>query len=434
MFTKYILLFCLTYYIPKVDSMDEVEIEILWDTIRGESDFINHDHFRSYFKDEDQSELLSVIETYGHKCTAESQSKGENRMDLKEFTKAASEGCINICSKQAIDAVFNKIIANKKNGDHITSQDMIQYYGLTVPLPQIEYVISKYVVGQKHLNFSALRKAINTGDLPKPWRDEIAIRAEIEHLFNKMKNKESDYVSNVHMSFYYGGFNDIEFQNTAKNYGTEHNFEDEAIFEDGQYRMRIDDFQRAGSDGYIPRFSKKLINDEFKKITLETEDRNSISFEELVEYYKTKIPVTHIEYIIRNYGETQDGQRRMNLNGFTRAINGGYLPNLLCDAVKAMYTLFKDILPKDVERNHILLDDMVKYYKTKEPHTDLYTLRKILKKFGQYRGATSAERNHWEEHFDYQWNGGQYMLNFANFRRSMEQEMWSSFSPAEMDI
>ncbi|XP_050431392.1 uncharacterized protein LOC126839968 [Adelges cooleyi] len=318
MFTKYILLFCLTYYIPKVDSMDEVEIEILWDTIRGESDFINHDHFRSYFKDEDQSELLSVIETYGHKCTAESQSKGENRMDLKEFTKAASEGCINICSKQAIDAVFNKIIANKKNGDHITSQDMIQYYGLTVPLPQIEYVISKYVVGQKHLNFSALRKAINTGDLPKPWRDEIAIRV--------------------------------------------------------------------------------LINDEFKKITLETEDRNSISFEELVEYYKTKIPVTHIEYIIRNYGETQDGQRRMNLNGFTRAINGGYLPNLLCDAVKIFSTI---------------------------SHTPF--IRFLLR-------ATSAEKNHWKEHFDYQWNGGQYMLNFANFRRSMEQEMWSSFSPAEMDI
>ncbi|XP_050438849.1 uncharacterized protein LOC126844594 isoform X2 [Adelges cooleyi] len=406
MFMKYILFFCLTYFIPKVNSMDEVVMEILWDAIRCESDFINQGYWCRYYKDEDPTEFLSVLQTYGHQ-SAENENNVEYRMYYKDFKKAASDGHIHFYSEQAIKSVFEAIIANKQNKltSNITHKDLSHYYGpIILPLQ----------LG-KHLGFNEFKKAVNNGDLPKPWRDEVAIEAEIVYLFNKMKNIQEDYVNRAFMSNYYGDYND--YKPIVKTYGSIHIVKDEILGEYDEYRMTIEEFKKAGSEGDIPRFSRKLIHAEFMKIIGKKEDKKYITFKELNRYYKKIIPETHLKYVIGKYGETQDDQYRMTFDNFSRAINGGYLTDLFHNKMTAMYNLFKEILPKYGGRNYIMLDDMVKHYGIKKP-TDLENFGRILQKYGQFRSPTLAESGQMK-YFDYKWNGGQYLLNFLNFKRSM---------------
>ncbi|XP_050444039.1 uncharacterized protein LOC126847704 [Adelges cooleyi] len=83
------------------------EILILWDTIRGDRNYINEETFLTYYKDEEPNELSSVIKEFGHQYLfSQSDTQPEYIMYFDEFARAASQGYIQICSTQVMSKLL----------------------------------------------------------------------------------------------------------------------------------------------------------------------------------------------------------------------------------------------------------------------------------------------------------------------------------------
>ncbi|XP_050422040.1 uncharacterized protein LOC126834278 [Adelges cooleyi] len=392
MYIKYIILLFVTFYVLAVNSIDEREIEMIWDTIRGDSNFINYDLLSRHYKDEDSSELLNVVETYGYKNVWRYLLNVEHKMTFIEFKMAASDGCIHICSKTAILTVFKEIIQNDKGREYIIEEELIKYYESIISETKLIQIMQTYGQSQgiQKLEFPEFRKAVDFGDLPKPLRDEAAINAEIEQLFNRIKADDvQDYITDTDMCCYFDEAQNCKLLNVMESYGYVSN---------SYYRMTIDGFKNAASAGCIPRFSLKLMNDEFKKIIPKDEKREIITPEELNEYYKTRVPASklNLSYIISNFVVDYDGEIRLDFYNFSKAMNRGFLPELFYDKITAMYTVFKKIIPEE-NRNYAVLDDMIDYY---ESEISKFTLKRLMEKHGTR-------------------HGGQHRLSFLDFKRAI---------------
>ncbi|XP_050422508.1 uncharacterized protein LOC126834544 [Adelges cooleyi] len=173
MYIKYIIFFCLTYYIPMVNSLTPQEIENLWDKIRpAQRDYIVLNDLFKYYNP-DMMDLDNVIREYG--LPAENDDGDlEYRMHFEYFKEAATKGLIPKWSRRLMYAEFKHMIPNGEDRIYITLDDMINYY---VPrylrtVTQLEEVMKTYGVqaddNQYHLKFKKFRIAMCIGDLPNP--------------------------------------------------------------------------------------------------------------------------------------------------------------------------------------------------------------------------------------------------------------------------
>ncbi|XP_050422373.1 uncharacterized protein LOC126834478 [Adelges cooleyi] len=170
MYTKYIILFCLTsYYIPKVIAFDESEIYILFDEIRNEGEnYVTARSLRKTYHSSERSELVDLLRNYGMEITE--NGKREQRIYFVKFKEALMDGYINRFSKKHVETLFNEIII--KSGtlrNYIIRNDLINHYEGRIPISQIDNVLSTF--GDPNfrvirLDFPGFRRAVNTGGIP----------------------------------------------------------------------------------------------------------------------------------------------------------------------------------------------------------------------------------------------------------------------------
>ncbi|XP_050430795.1 uncharacterized protein LOC126839496 [Adelges cooleyi] len=170
---KFIILTCLTYYTPTVKSINEKEIQNLFNDIKvSDFTYITYPNLIHYYNHNDEKELEQVLRDYGSLFDY-GNGMEEYRLDYLQFRKAAYDGYIPLYFNREISKVFDEI--RSENKDYVTHIDMAKYYkGMKKStLKEITKIfgqpISSSLCKSKYgLNFANFRRAINTGVLPAP--------------------------------------------------------------------------------------------------------------------------------------------------------------------------------------------------------------------------------------------------------------------------
>ncbi|XP_050422706.1 uncharacterized protein LOC126834657 [Adelges cooleyi] len=171
MYTKYIILFCFTYYyIPTVISFDEsLDYENRFNQIRyATDDYITFNSLSKTYDNYEVDELQYVIDTYAVDFYGENDYY-QRRMYLEKFILAAKDGLIHRFHTWEMINLFLQIIGKDAERGYITHNDLASHYENKMSTAQIETVMTTY--GTPHsdglrLSFFGFRRAINTLLIP----------------------------------------------------------------------------------------------------------------------------------------------------------------------------------------------------------------------------------------------------------------------------
>ncbi|XP_050423054.1 uncharacterized protein LOC126834887 [Adelges cooleyi] len=170
-YTKYIILLCLTYYFPMVNSITKEHINNMWTGIKPDyRDYILLDDLVSNFGYVDRDEFLLVMSHYGSKHQI-NKANYEYRMYFHHFAKAVIEGRIPRCSIKAMHEIFEKILPQDKNRGYIIREDLIRHYGTKMSKTNLETIMTEFgeLEGDVvRLYLYKFKRAMNIGLLPEP--------------------------------------------------------------------------------------------------------------------------------------------------------------------------------------------------------------------------------------------------------------------------
>ncbi|XP_050422267.1 uncharacterized protein LOC126834412 isoform X2 [Adelges cooleyi] len=267
---------------------------------------------------------------------------------------------------------------------NLGSSDLIKYYGTRIPATKIETVVQqfgKWDVDQHKLSFSDIRRAWDSGELPRPLTGENEIWEEIETLFIAISGNDG-YINYYDFSRNYEEEDMNDLKSVLETYG----FPDENSEGGDELRMDLDDFRKAASEGRIPRWHRLEINTVFAEIAMD-ENKKYVTYSDMAKYYGTSIPAIILVNIIKSYGNLDDGEYRLDILNLTTLLNIGYLPELLSDKIATIYEMFEDMIPEEEERVFVTKDDLTKCYGTKLSETQIENIMKPYEKpnYGEKR-------------------------------------------------
>ncbi|XP_050422752.1 uncharacterized protein LOC126834688 [Adelges cooleyi] len=165
---NYLILLCVTFYIPAINAIEKPELDFLWNAIKNvqtEKDYIQWSDLMEYYK-VNEIQFIGITTRFGVTFKND-KGKSDVKMYYDGFIKAADEGYIPRWDLSVIREKFEEIASKGQFEPNITIADIEKYDVEKKFTPKdIDDIMEKFGLGERLLTFYRFSRAVNTDTFP----------------------------------------------------------------------------------------------------------------------------------------------------------------------------------------------------------------------------------------------------------------------------